>query len=279
MPKYPGAIWRPVERYKSGNRLAVPMTRYDAVVGHTAVSNATPSMHEYFNVAGRATPHVYFGQHGECEQYIDTDFRSSAVLNGNHRCITWESWDGWPNWPNGVCPPWTDEQIEAMIDFVKWCHEVHKIPVAQMPDSKSTSRGIGWHRLGIDGNFPTGLLRGRVPEGEVWSYSSGKTCPTDLRIKQIVEEIIPRANGVSMAEWSDKLDKWVPGDPNTTDVMSAGKQLTQARGFSAASYHLLLKLADVDAFATAVASKLDSASFTSEQLKQAVKDALKEGVV
>lgn len=201
MARYPGAAWRPVDRYRLGQRLAVPMVRYDAVVGHTAVSAATPSMHSYFNVSGRATPHVHFGRDGECEQYIDTDLRSSAVLNGNHRCITWEAWDGFPDaWSADVCPPYTDAQVEAMAQFCAWVHETHGVPLVQMPNSRPESQGIGWHRLGIDGNFPQipgRLLGGRVTGGETWTLSTGKTCPTDLRIAQFPKQIIPRAIEIS----------------------------------------------------------------------------------
>lgn len=257
------------------------MARYDALVGHTAVTSATPSMFGFFNVAGRASPHFFFGQHGECEQYIDTDFRSSAVLNGNHRCITWEAWDGFP-WPNGMCPPYTDEQAEAMAKLCAWGNEVHGIPLAIMPDSRPESRGVGWHRLGVDGNFPSGLLKGRVSGGERWSLSTGKTCPTDLRIKQFPDFIIPRAlelaSGVDM-DWKDDLNKWKPGDDNPDDTMNAGRQLSQARGYSAAAYQLLLQLADVDKFADAVAERISvGVALTPAEVKKAVKDALREGV-
>jgi hypothetical protein len=279
MPRYLGATWRPVDRYKAGQRLAVPMASYDAVVGHTAVTSSTPSMHSFFNVAGRATPHLFFGQHGECEQYIDTDFRSSAVLNGNHRCLTWEAWDGFP-WPNGVCPPYTDEQAEAMAQFCAWAHEVHGIELVQMPNSRPNSTGIGWHRLGVDGNFPPGLLSGRVAGGETWSKATGKTCPTDLRIRQFPGFIIPRAidiaTGVDM-DWKDDLPRWKPGDTDKTDTMQAGRQISQARGFAASSYKLLLKLSDVDKFADAVAKRVAKKSaLTPGEIKEAVKEALRE---
>lgn len=195
MSRYPGATWRPLERYKAGNRLAFPMGAHDRIVGHTAVSGATPSMFSYFNVDGRASPHLYFGQRGECEQYIDTAYRSSAVLNGNATCLTWEAWDGYP-WPNGVCPPYTPEQVEAMAAFCAWAHHEHGIPLVQLPSSRPGTRGIGWHRMGIDGNFPSPpgtLLGGRMDGGEYWTYSAGKTCPTDQRIRQFPAAIIPRA--------------------------------------------------------------------------------------
>jgi hypothetical protein len=194
MSKYPAAVQRPVDRYQSGD-LHVAMTAR-RVVAHTAVSADTPSMHSFFNVSGRATPHFYFGRDGECEQYINTGFRSSAVLDGNHDCITFESWDGFPGeWSGGMAPPWTDAQVDAIAHLCAWCNTEHGIPLVQLPSSRPGTEGIGWHRQGIDGNFPSsGLLSGRVDGGEHWSESFGKTCPTDRRIEQIPPGHHPPSN-------------------------------------------------------------------------------------
>jgi len=164
---------------------------------HTAVSNATPSMHSYFNVSGRATSHFYVGRNGEGEQYIDTDYRSTANLDGNKDCITVESWDGYPAWSGSNVPEWTPAQIDWLIDLAAWCHAEHGIPLVQLPSSAPGTQGIGWHRQGIDGNFPSGLLAGRVSGGEKWSSSGGKVCPGDNRIRQIPAIIIPRARGLT----------------------------------------------------------------------------------
>ena len=62
--------------------------------------------------------------------------------------------------------------------------------------SDIVTAAMGWHRLGIDGNFPQApgqLLGGRVVGGEHWSTSVGKECPTDRRIRQFVEETLPAA--------------------------------------------------------------------------------------
>lgn len=277
MAKYPGARWMPLDRYKAGQRLAVPMSRYDAVVGHT-VGGADWSLQEafnFFNVSGRAAPHLYFDKEGNCDQYIDTDFRATATLNGNHRVLCWEAWDGVP------IPPYTSGQIEAMAEFCAWAHKVHGIPLAVMPNSRPESKGIGWHRLGIDGNFPDGRYAGRVSGGETWSLSGGKTCPTDARIDNMIDNILPRARQILKGDemsWNEKLKLWVPGDRNPDDVMRAGRQLSQARGFSAASYRLLLAMSDADAFAATVARKVakSPASLNERQVKRAVKEALEE---
>ena len=191
MSRYPGATWRPVTRYQSG-ALHRSMTPRRLVL-HTAVSSAA-TMHGFFNEAGRATPHFYVNGDGQGEQYIDTDYQSTAVLNGNHDCVTVESWDN--GCPGGQVPDWTPAQDEWLAEFVVWCNQTHGIPLVRLPNSKAGSVGVGWHRLGCDGNYPDppgGLLGGRVNGGESWSLSAGKICPGDKKIRGIVDRILPRA--------------------------------------------------------------------------------------
>ena len=208
MPRY--GTWRPVDRYQSGSR-KVPMTPRRLIL-HTAVSNATPSMHSYFQRDGVATSHFYVGRDGEVEQYIDTGFQSTANLEGNHDCITVETWDGYGTsyWRSDV-PPWTDAQVEALARLAAWCYTTHGIPLERLPSSRPGTRGVGWHRLGIDGNFPSGLLGGRVEGGERWSSAAGKVCPGDDRIRQTVNDIIPRAlallNGDDEMQLSDQVNE------------------------------------------------------------------------
>lgn len=244
MPRY--GTWRPVDRYQSGYR-KVPMTPRRLIL-HTAVSNATPSMHSYFNVSGRATPHFYLGRDGELEQYIDTGYQSSANLNGNHDCITVESWDGYDTayWQPDV-PPWTDAQVEALARLAAWCYTTHGIPLVQLPSSRPGTRGVGWHRLGIDGNFPAGLLGGRVEGGERWSSATGKVCPGDDRIRQTVNDIIPRAlallNGeedmptveeIARAVWSKEMGRDTNRRPASEHLVSAANAARRASERAAA---------------------------------------------
>jgi len=202
MARYPGAEWRPVERYKAGGPNAVPMSRYDVGEDHTYVGSPTPDRaFDGFNTPGNPVPHLMFFPGRKPVQYIDTDFRSSATLEGNPRCVTWETWDGFPDmWTDGQAPLDSDFIVEEKAKFMVWLHDTHGIPLVRLPDSRPASRGMGWHRLGIDGNFPTSpgtLLGGRVADGENWSTSFGKTCPTDTRIRQFVNITLPRAIEIS----------------------------------------------------------------------------------
>src|SRR5690606_19929843 len=62
-----------------------------------------------------------------------------------------------------------------------------------------SSHGVSWHRLGIDGNFPGGLLKGRVSGGLKYSNARGKVCPGDAKIRQI-PGILERAKQIAGAD-------------------------------------------------------------------------------
>ena len=198
MALYPGARWRPVARYLPEGASNQAMSRYDGGIDHTYVGSPSHDRaFTGFNTPGTPTPHLMFFLDGSVVQYIDTDFRSSACLDGNHRLVTWETEDGFPGmWTNGQAPKDNPKVVAAKAKFLVWLHNTHGIPLTRMPSSKPDARGMGWHRLGIDGNFPQKpgqLLGGRVAGGEHWSTSAGKECPTDRRIVQFVDETLPAA--------------------------------------------------------------------------------------
>lgn len=199
--RYPRAIWKPVTRYDVGGANHVPMAAFRRLVLHTAVFDGD-SLFDLFNISGNPVAHFYVREDGTVEQYVDTGIRASAVLDGNPDSITVESWDGYPtHFKAGQPPKWTPAQVDALVNLARWCNEVHGIPLQQLPNSRPGTQGVGWHRQGCDGNFPTeGILAGRVAGGESWSPSFGKGCPGDNRIQQVVNEIIPRAkDGDDMA--------------------------------------------------------------------------------
>ena len=210
MPRYDKARWRPVTRYDVGGAYHVAMTPRRLTL-HTAVSAGT-SLFDLFNTSGNPVAHFYVDGGGDAEQYVDTSYRSSAVLEGNHDSITVESWDNYPHgWRNGGdVPDWTDAQIQWIAELAVWVNKTHSIPLVQLPSSRPGTTGIGWHRQGIDGNFAGGILAGRVSGGERWSPSAGKSCPGDRKIHSIVSTIIPRAIALSTGDepmTPDDLDK------------------------------------------------------------------------
>lgn len=175
MARMPGTRWQ-------GERSPeTPMSRYDIVCVHTIV--------------GYAPAHAaHFSTHadGTIDQSRDTAYRSAANVEGNHRIIAIENEDhgpafgGTPRLPEWV--PLTDAQVEACAQILAWAHTVHGVPLQLCPDSRPGSRGLAYHRQGIDGNYGEGTdypNTGRVPGGETWSTSPGKVCPSDVRIDQL----------------------------------------------------------------------------------------------
>jgi hypothetical protein len=165
------------------------MQRYDVVCVHTIVGNP-PAHAAHFSV--RSDGHIY--------QSRDTRWKSAANYEGNHRVIAIENDDTgapFPDWDhdNGKeVPAFTSAQIEANAKICAWVSKTHGVPLITCPDSRPTSRGVGYHRQGIDGNFLALGYRygGRVPGGETWTLHRGKVCPGDRRISQI-PQIIARA--------------------------------------------------------------------------------------
>lgn len=168
----------------------VPMDRYDIVCVHTIV--------------GYAPAHAaHFSTHhdGRIQQSRDTRYRSGANLNGNHRVIAIENEDhgsafgGWNVNDGHSVPEMTDAQITANAKILAFAHRRHGVPLQLCPDSKPGSRGLAYHRQGIDGNFGSYRYPGRVSGGEVWTEHFGKVCPGDNRIAQL-PEILRRAKAM-----------------------------------------------------------------------------------
>lgn len=193
-----------------------PMTRYDVVCIHTIVGNP-PAHAAHFST--RADGLIY--------QSRDTALRSGANLDGNHRVIAVENDDQGPefgDWNESdgrAVPGFTAAQVEAVARICAWAHRTHDIPLVPCPDSRPTSRGIAYHRQGIDGNWAGYAYGGRVSGGELWTESRGKVCPGDRRITQLLTEIIPRAQelanpvdlpSVDVSEEDDVKISFVHGD-------------------------------------------------------------------
>jgi len=182
------------------------MSRYDVVCIHTIVGNP-PAHAAHFST--RSDGHIY--------QSRDTAYQSAANYNGNYRVIAIENDDTgtpFPNWDHNDAhqvPAFTNEQVEAIALICAWAHQVHGIPLEQCPDSRSGSKGIAYHRQGIDGNFYSEgyTYGGRLPGGEVWTRFPGKACPGDRRISQM-PQIIHRARQIAGLEPAE--EDWFMGN-------------------------------------------------------------------
>jgi len=189
MAWFPGAIRKPITA-KSRSR----MRWYRRVNLHVAVSEA-PSLFGYFNQKGIADSHMYVRKDGTIEQMVDTAYQAYADLQGNDATISIETQGGLHNTQT---EKWTPAQIESLARIYAWAVKTHGIPLKIARDSIPTgtsSHGLSWHRLGIDGNFPGGILHGRKPGGMHYSRSRGKVCPGNAKIRQ-VDDVFARARAL-----------------------------------------------------------------------------------
>lgn len=194
----PAAVW---QGEQSPRRT---MQRYDIVCLHTIVGYA-PAHAAHFSVKADGT----------IQQSRDTRYQSGANLDGNHRIIAIENEDhgpsfgSWNTRDGHAVPDFTDAQIEANAKILAWAHQEHGIPLQLCPNSKPTSRGLGYHRQGIDGNWSSYRYPGRVSGGEKWTTSPGKVCPGDRRIarrQQILDRAVQIVNGDDSMSWKETIN-------------------------------------------------------------------------
>lgn len=215
------------------------VTKKNAVILHSSASATATSLFGWFsNPSAQASSHFHVDFDGNVEQYLGTDHVSWANRDGNPRSVTIET-------QGKGTEPWTERQIKALVDLVDWICATHDIPVRIMENSQTSTSGIGWHRIGIDGNFPTsGLLRGRNARGggEAWS-GFGKTCPGDDRILQVPRiinmiEAKRKAESGSVSEEKTTVSK--PSTTSTTYKVKKGDTLWAiARKFGTTVKNLL----------------------------------------
>lgn len=201
----PGAVWKPLTVNK--NRKA--LTLFNRVNCHIAVTEAS-SLFGAFNKAGAADSHLYVRRGtaaqiadpngmADFEQYVSLDMRANADLEGNDATVSIETQGGvGPDANQGAWDP-------AMLRRLAWIwaqvRDAKGIPNQLCVNSKAGnagSKGLGWHRIGIDGNFPPlpSIQAGRIQRGGGMHYSKarGKECPGNTRINQM-PEILALANG------------------------------------------------------------------------------------
>jgi hypothetical protein len=166
MARMPEAIWTPKA---IGSRARRAKGR--GVVYHVAVSEAQNLM-----PGPDADWHFYVAKDGRIYQYIDTDFQAWATRDGNASMIAVET-QGGVNDPQGE--PWTAAQLASLAGIARFAHVTEGVPLRLMQSSRTSERGLGWHRLGCD---PV-----RAPGGELWSSAYGKVCPGDAKIAQMPE--------------------------------------------------------------------------------------------
>lgn len=205
MAWYPKAVRKEIKRHRT-----LRSNKGGRVCLHVAVSEGS-SLFGYFNQKGSPTSHFYVRKDGTIEQYVDTKYRAPANLDGNSSLISFESQGGVKNVDS---EPWTAAQVEALAECIAWLHKVEGVPLQLMPNSKVTSTGIGYHKLGVDPY--------RVSGGEKWSSSYGKVCPGAGKIKQI-PAIVARAKQLAGGTPPSKPD--VPNTPEEEISVAAREDI------------------------------------------------------
>ena len=169
---------------------------------HTAVTNSQDIYGPGLG-PGRTHSHFYNPKDGKLRQHQEINKQAFADGGGNSYCVSVEHWDGYPNgapgyWRHGSdVPPLTDSQIEN--DARLFAHLVTHFGVPNRIATPDNLTGLGWHRLGVAGNFGTYNPRdrktwSRAQTGANFSNATGKVCPGDRRIDQI-QAIFDRAQG------------------------------------------------------------------------------------
>lgn len=224
MSRCPVAIWRPLGNDPEHQPL---MSKYDIVCIHTMVGTlaGTDAM---FREGGYVGVESHFGTgyiDGKITAYQwgDTARTADANLYGNPRTISIENADTgspFPSWTGSDVPAFTDEQAELVAQITAWACKTHDIPAVFAPNSQGTSRGIAYHRQGIDPY--------RVAGGEKWSDSYGKVCPGDRRVAQIHSTIIPRVQEILAGGDGEHL-KWPLADAGAVAAFAAKRSALAAK--------------------------------------------------
>ena len=169
MPIYPGAVYRPISRNHGAIR---PKTT--CAILHVDAGGANSLYGWFNNPASSASSHFYIKYDGTIEQYLDTNLIAWTQRAGNAYGIGIET----QGLGSGT---WTDAQMASIAALLKWINQVHGVLLQDMKNSRGTSKGVGYHRMGCD--------PWRVFNGHVWG-PRGKVCPGDGRVAQFNAVVI-----------------------------------------------------------------------------------------
>lgn len=183
--KMPGVVWKPINR----NYTKRARARTDCVILHIAVTEASSLYGWFTNPNASASSHFYVRRDGTIEQYLGAEYISWANGAGNSRAITVET----QGMGHGS---WTSQQVAALARICAFAKSRFGVTMALMPNSKPSSKGVGYHRLGCD--------PWRVAGGESWSKAYGKICPGGDRIEQVPGIVSVAGGGIDIVPVGNK---------------------------------------------------------------------------
>lgn len=190
-------VWRPLGPETE------PAITPTVLIFHTMVGylKSTESM---FKAGGYSGVESTFGVGGPWDgadldgvvwQWQDIHFQADAQFAGNDYANSIETSDGGN--PNH---PWSDKQVKALTDLLVWWCKSTGNPCKLV--AHPTDKGVGYHRQFL-----------------VWN-TEHHDCPGDVRLKQLLEVIIPNAQKILGGEKPGPFrpQHWLKKGDNGWDV-------------------------------------------------------------
>ena len=170
---------------------------------HTAVSSAV-DLYKGKPAPNGTYAHFYVNEAGTIYQYRDTALAARADGQGNFGSISVETWDGARE------QAWNAKQVASLARLFAWAMSVHPTIPYRLA-TVNDLRGLAWHRLGCKGNFGAYNANDITTwsgnqSGASWSTAFGKTCPYNVRIRQI-PGILAASNKSNTASEEDVMNK------------------------------------------------------------------------
>lgn len=239
MSLYPAAIKKLIPPGSNDPRITPRL-----VILHVAVSESDSLFDFFAHHSGGIESHFYVRYDGTVEQYRDTGWQADANYRANDFAISIET--------EGLgAGKWTERQLASIKALLDWCHTTHGIALAPCP--RWDGGGVSYHS--------------RYPE---WSPVV-KSCPGPARIVQYNSLLVPW-----MAEHDQEELMGVADDIKTAVDKLAANEANRYQDY-VRRFRQIVALLDPDALADAIAAKIGGSADVAT-IKQAVKDALREGV-
>lgn len=186
MSWYAGAVKYELQPESDDQPAIVP----DQFIVHSIAAPWTAKRtYEYWRDSTNLESHFGLGYAGDLGQFIGTQTRADANAAANrradgHGAVSLESASNLQ-----ASDPWTDEQVDKIVEVGVWLHEEHGIPLRKCRTWDDP--GYGYHKMFSQWN------------------PNGHACPGAARIEQFHDVVFPRIKDgdVSMALSDTDVDK------------------------------------------------------------------------